>query len=162
MPRGPGRPTELAGRLYDYYGASLYRYALMLLADRAAAEDAVHQVFASLVALLARDGTVLDNAEHYLRRAVRNECYSVLRRATRDPGGVLLKRADKYVVYSVGMNRVDDGGDRSVLRDEKRQTTAATALEPTAPSRVETYETLDISTSTTFWIVMYDGLNLTE
>ncbi len=83
MPRRPDDPTELAGRLYDQYGASLYRYALMLLADRAAAEDAVHQVFASLIALVARQATALENAEHYLRRAVRNECYSVLRRSVR-------------------------------------------------------------------------------
>jgi RNA polymerase sigma-70 factor (ECF subfamily) len=63
------------GRLYDEYGASLYRYALMLLADHAAAEDAIHQVFARLVAR----PPAIDEDEHYLRRAVRNECYSALR-----------------------------------------------------------------------------------
>jgi RNA polymerase sigma-70 factor (ECF subfamily) len=63
------------GRLYDEYGASLYRYALMLLADHAAAEDAIQQVFARLVAR----PRAIDEGEHYLRRAVRNECYSVLR-----------------------------------------------------------------------------------
>lgn len=83
MPRGPDDPTELAGRLYDQYGASLYRYALMLLADRSAAEDAVQQVFASVLALAARTPAI-DNAGHYLRRAVRNECYSTLRRTVRD------------------------------------------------------------------------------
>jgi RNA polymerase sigma-70 factor (ECF subfamily) len=63
------------GRLYDQYGASLYRYALMLLADHAAAEDVIQQVFARL---LARPRAI-DETEHYLRRAVRNECYSALR-----------------------------------------------------------------------------------
>ena len=63
------------GRLYDRCGASLYRYALMILADPSAASDAVHDVF---VAVLRR-GVALDNAEHYLRRAVRNACYGVLR-----------------------------------------------------------------------------------
>jgi RNA polymerase sigma-70 factor (ECF subfamily) len=63
------------GRLYDQYGASLYRYALMLLADHAAAEDAIQQVFARLVAR----PRAIDEGEHYLRRAVRNECYSALR-----------------------------------------------------------------------------------
>jgi RNA polymerase sigma-70 factor (ECF subfamily) len=97
MPRRPDDPTELAGRLYDQYGASLYRYALVVLADRAAAEDAVHQVFASLIVLMGRESTALENAEHYLRRAVRNECYSALRRSTRgesvarSPGGTLLQ-----------------------------------------------------------------------
>ena len=78
MPRGGGQPTELAGRLYDQYGASLYRYALLLLADQAAAEDVVQQVFASLMAAMRRNAAI-DNAEHYLRRAVRNACYSMLR-----------------------------------------------------------------------------------
>ena len=72
--RGDG-PAAHVGRLYDQYGASLYRYALMLLADHAAAEDAIHQVFARLVAR-PRD---IDENERYLRRAVRNECYSTLR-----------------------------------------------------------------------------------
>lgn len=91
MPRASDDPTALAGRLYDEYGASLYRYALMLLADRSAAEDAVHQVFASFIALIAREARAIDNAEHYLRRAVRNECYSTLRRSTRDQGEVVLQ-----------------------------------------------------------------------
>ena len=68
-----------AGRLYDEFGASLFRYALMILADREAAEDAVHQVFAALVLKGTRR---LDQPEHYLRRAVRNACYSTWRERT--------------------------------------------------------------------------------
>ena len=83
MRRRPDDPTAMAGRLYDQHGASLFRYALMLLADRSAAEDAVQQVFASLMTLVARDAAPIENAEHYLRRAVRNECYSALRRTVR-------------------------------------------------------------------------------
>jgi len=64
------------GHLYDQCGASLYRYALMILADPASAADAVHDVFVGVL----RAGVALENAEHYLRRAVRNECYSALRR----------------------------------------------------------------------------------
>jgi RNA polymerase sigma-70 factor (ECF subfamily) len=63
-------------RLYDAHGASLYRYAVMLLFDHAAAEDAVQQVFAAVL----RGSGRLDNELHYLRRAVRNECYSTLRK----------------------------------------------------------------------------------
>src|SRR5258708_4059307 len=73
-------PQSLAGRLYDSYGASLYRYALMLLQETSAAEDAVHQVFASLLKI---GHTALEHDAHYLRRALRNECYSMLRRRTR-------------------------------------------------------------------------------
>ena len=65
-----------ADRLYDSFGASLYRYALMILANREAAEDVLQQVF---VALLDRGARHIENEEHYLRRAVRNGCYSVLR-----------------------------------------------------------------------------------
>lgn len=70
---------SLVGRLYDTYGASLYRYAVLLLADPGAAEDAVHQVFATILRRPPR----FDDEAHYLRRAVRNECYSHLRRRKR-------------------------------------------------------------------------------
>lgn len=73
------RPREAAsaraGRLYDEFGTDLYRYAVMLLADATAAEDAIQQVFAALL----RNTAVIDNEAHYLRRSVRNECYSMLR-----------------------------------------------------------------------------------
>ena len=73
-PRDDAR--SLVGRLYDTYGAALYRYAVILLADAAAAEDVVQQVFTTILRLQPR---MVDEA-HYLRRAVRNECYSHLRR----------------------------------------------------------------------------------
>lgn len=74
---------SLVGRLYDAYGASLYRYAVLLLADFAAAEDAVQQVFA---AILRRPPRLEYDDARYLRRAVRNECYSILRRRQRQVG----------------------------------------------------------------------------
>jgi len=74
--RPPDDARSLVGRLYDTYGASLYRYAAVLLADATAAEDVVQQVFTSIL----RKGPRLDEEAHYLRRAVRNECYSHLRR----------------------------------------------------------------------------------
>jgi len=77
-----GDPGERVGVLYDRYADSLYRYALMILADPAAAADAVQQVF---VGLLRRQGAELDSDERYLRRAVRNECFSALRRRQREP-----------------------------------------------------------------------------
>jgi RNA polymerase sigma-70 factor (ECF subfamily) len=48
----------------------------MILADAASAEDALHEVFAKLLT----QRTIIDNEQRYLRRAVRNECYSALRR----------------------------------------------------------------------------------
>jgi RNA polymerase sigma-70 factor, ECF subfamily len=69
-------PEHEAGRLYDAYGASLYRYALMILASREGAEDVIQQVFAALLDTRRRR---IDDEERYLRRAVRNACYSALR-----------------------------------------------------------------------------------
>jgi len=73
--------AALVGRLYDAHGAALYRYALMLLGDHAAAEDAVQQVFTALF----RQAGQIENELHYLRRSVRNECYSTLRQLRRTP-----------------------------------------------------------------------------
>lgn len=78
MPRPPD--DECIGRLYDRYGASLYRYAVMVLADGAAAADVVQTVFVNLVR--RRFSPEFD--ECYLRRATRNECFSALRRRRRD------------------------------------------------------------------------------
>jgi RNA polymerase sigma-70 factor (ECF subfamily) len=76
----PGADSDegtLAGRLYDAHGASLYRYAVLLLADAVAAEDVIQQVFTALV---RRPPVCVDDDGRYLRRAVRNACYSQLRR----------------------------------------------------------------------------------
>ena len=56
---------------------------LMIVGDGDGAEDVVHQVFVKLLAGPApRDD--IRSAEAYLRRAVRNECYSWLRARHRD------------------------------------------------------------------------------
>jgi RNA polymerase sigma-70 factor (ECF subfamily) len=68
--------SEWIGRAYDAYAAGLYRYALMLLRDPSAASDVVQQVFVSLM----RQRRAIDALDRYLRRAVRNECFSVARR----------------------------------------------------------------------------------
>ena len=80
-----GRPSgddlgEDVGRLDDRHAADLYRYALMVLADHAAAADVVQQVFLGVL----RAGRRLEVSERYLRRAARNECYSWLRRRRRE------------------------------------------------------------------------------
>jgi DNA-directed RNA polymerase specialized sigma24 family protein len=80
MTRRSSDESAEIGRLYDRFGAGLYRYAVMVLADPSAASDVVQQVFAAVIE--RRPG--IDDAEHYLRRAVRNECYSTLRRRRRE------------------------------------------------------------------------------
>jgi RNA polymerase sigma-70 factor, ECF subfamily len=69
--------------LYDQHGARLYRYAHLLLADRAAAEDAVQEAFCQLARAALTNPAVLTVA--YLTTIVRNECFSVLRRRGRRP-----------------------------------------------------------------------------
>jgi RNA polymerase sigma-70 factor, ECF subfamily len=73
--------TDWVGRAYDRYADTLYRYAVMILADCDEAADAVHRVF---VGLLGRRRADVEQLAHYLRRATRNECYSRLRRRARE------------------------------------------------------------------------------
>jgi RNA polymerase sigma-70 factor, ECF subfamily len=69
------------GSTYDRLAPSLYRYALMILADRAAAEDVVHDVFVALVATNRPDAA----SDAYVRQSVRNACFSLLRRRKWQP-----------------------------------------------------------------------------
>ena len=82
-PRDEAWNTRVAG-LYDRLGVSLYRYALMILADPTGAADVVQQVF---VGLIQRHNAAIASEERYLRRAVRNECYSTLRRRRNESFG---------------------------------------------------------------------------
>lgn len=73
-------PDDPFDRLYNRFAVSLYRYALMVLANPEEAADAVQQVFLGVL----RKRNALELEERYLRRAVRNECYSALRRRRHD------------------------------------------------------------------------------
>ena len=68
--------------LYLRFGPGLYKYALALLANRAAAEDVIQQVF---LAILKWPDLQMRSEVDYLRQAVRNECYSVARRIAAAP-----------------------------------------------------------------------------
>jgi RNA polymerase sigma-70 factor (ECF subfamily) len=67
--------------VYAESGPRLYRYALMILADRRDAEDVLQQVFASM--LSTRTLPAIDDAGAYFRSAVRNAAYSLLRQRRR-------------------------------------------------------------------------------
>jgi RNA polymerase sigma-70 factor (ECF subfamily) len=99
--------TGTIGAAYDRYAASLFRYAAVVLGDPFAAADAVHQVFAAWLG----GANSTDNEEHYLRRAVRNQCFSALRRRQReppDPGPVLepVDRAAANTEQQVAIERM--------------------------------------------------------
>jgi RNA polymerase sigma-70 factor (ECF subfamily) len=68
--------TDWIGRAYSQYADALHRYAIIVLANRTDAADVAHEVFA---ALLRKRPAKIDHLEAYLKRAVRNACYSRLR-----------------------------------------------------------------------------------
>ena len=106
-------PTdEWIGQLYDRYGAALYRYAVMVLADPAAASDAVQTVF---VAVLRRRSAP-EHDERYLRRAVRNECFSMLRQRRRNR----IDGVDGAILEAVAGND-DRPDDRLALEQALRE-----------------------------------------
>jgi RNA polymerase sigma-70 factor (ECF subfamily) len=75
----PDDQADVLGRLYDLHAPALYRYALMLLARPAAAEDVVQDAFAGLLGATVRP----EDVARYLKVSVRNGCYSRLRRRQR-------------------------------------------------------------------------------
>lgn len=70
-------PTSDLQAAYARSAAGLFRYALMLTANHAEAEDAVQQVF---TAVATRGTAGIGSLDHYLRTSIRNECYSRLTR----------------------------------------------------------------------------------
>jgi RNA polymerase sigma-70 factor (ECF subfamily) len=104
--------AERIGRLYDRFAGVLYRYALMILADPAGAADAVQQVF---VALLGGAGGAMNDEERYLRRSVRNACYSALRQ--RRPN--VLSASDAPLLEAMAMD-ADQPDERIAIEQAMR------------------------------------------
>jgi RNA polymerase sigma factor (sigma-70 family) len=77
-----GYPAEAVTALYQAYSLSLIRLAVVMLGDRAAAEDVVQEAFCGLY---LRWHTLADtgNALSYVRSSVLNGARTVLRRHTR-------------------------------------------------------------------------------
>jgi RNA polymerase sigma-70 factor (ECF subfamily) len=71
--------------LYDEYGPRLYRYAVLILGDRDAAEDALQEAFCQFAQALRKRQDIGTLA--YVTTIVRNECYSRLRRRRRSRAG---------------------------------------------------------------------------
>jgi RNA polymerase sigma-70 factor (ECF subfamily) len=101
------------GRLYDRFAGPLYRYALMILADPGGAADAVQQVF---VAVLSGGGAEMDDEERYLRRAVRNECFSALRQRKRS----IVTAVDTQLLEAVAAN-ADRPDERLAIEQALRE-----------------------------------------
>jgi hypothetical protein len=69
------RSTRLVARVYAESGPRRYRCALMILADHGDAEDVIQRVFATLLDKAPR----IDHEPAFVRTAVRNAAYSLLR-----------------------------------------------------------------------------------
>ncbi len=69
---------------YQQYSGELYRYALMILADHSDAEDAVQQTFTKIMKTGKQHQ--IESYNGYLRTAVRNECYEIIRKRERLDG----------------------------------------------------------------------------
>ena len=77
--------------MYDEHGARLYRYAVLILADPAAAEDVVQDAFCQLARMRERNAGAITLP--YAIRVVRNACYTWLRKRRAHPSEAPLLEA---------------------------------------------------------------------
>ena len=125
----PGPLTATAGEWHDValifrqHHADLVRLALLLVGDRACAEDVVQDVFTRLCA--RRRHLDQDRALAYIRTAVVNGCRSVLRRRTLTRRIVITRAAS-------GRDTQESAEDTAILAEDRRRVLAALA---TLPSR---------------------------
>lgn len=124
----PGRPAAAeAGEwpdvalIYRQHHADLVRLALLLVGDRACAEDVVQDVFTRL----CTRGRVLaqDSALAYVRTAVVNGCRSVLRRRA-------LARRVAVTRAAPGPDTQESAETMVILAEDRRRVLAALAALP--------------------------------
>ncbi len=88
LPPAAPAPAEAVTALYQAHALGLIRLAVIMLGDRAAAEDVVQEAFCGLYRRWhALSDT--ENAQRYVRSSVINGCRSVLRRRNRQPAGLV-------------------------------------------------------------------------
>ena len=107
-------PQQMLAALYDACAADLYRYALVILADHGAAEDALHEAFARLAARSHRLREIACGKQ-YLRTVVRNECYRIWHdRARQNPTGEMV--AKEPILEPAADGAIDDDLLRRIER----------------------------------------------
>jgi RNA polymerase sigma-70 factor (ECF subfamily) len=89
---------------YEQNAGNLYRYALMILANPEVAKDVVQQVFTNMMKMGKRL-LEIESSNDYLRTAVRNECYSIIKKMQRFDGRVkqlsaepILEKLDNEII----------------------------------------------------------------
>lgn len=86
--RGFETPAGKIEKSYEKYGSELYKFAVILLADVEAAEDVVQQVFTKILKL-GKKVLEIDDLNSYLRKAVRNQCYEVIKKKSRQNKAII-------------------------------------------------------------------------
>ena len=103
--------------LYETHGRALLAYACALLRDPSAAEDALHQVFLSV---LRGRASIDGDPKAYLFRSVRNAAFNHIRGQAREvelaDGGVWLESPDGSVETSMALQSA-----LNALPDEQRE-----------------------------------------
>ena len=124
----PGRPEVAPGGewhdvtlIFRQHHADLVRLALLLVGDRACAEDVVQDVFTRLCA--RRPDLEHDRAMAYIRTAVVNGCRSVLRRRT-------LTRRVMTARGAPWRDTQESAEDTAILAEDRRRVLAALAALP--------------------------------
>lgn len=107
----PSDPQEQLAAAYDRYAAGLYRYALMIMTDHSSAEDAVQQIFVKL-AVRGERISEITSCNGYLRTAVRNECYRLLRQRKHSghenlESAAILEPVDKEALNQEQQRRIE-------------------------------------------------------
>jgi len=113
--------ASIVSALYAEHALGLTRLAQVMLGDRAAAEDVVHDAFCGLC---RRWGDLTDprKAPAYLRSSVLNGCRSVLRRRAR---GAVDPALGAEVLFSQGASGLGAGADAPLLASEDRRAVLA-------------------------------------
>jgi len=88
---------EQVERLYEQHGAALVAYGCALSGNRAAAEDAIQQVFLNLLKTGIAEP---ENPRAYLYRAVRNRIFNAVRGASRE---AVLDAAEAWFAAPAGV-----------------------------------------------------------
>ncbi len=163
--RSPSRPDgpadglrEQLAAVYDAHAAGLYRYAVMVLADAASAEDAVQQTFTKLIA----GGRIAQVASQrsYLRSAVRNECYRILRRkrprAEADAQQAILEPVDGRAIDAERRDRLEQA--LRALPGQQREVVHMRVYEQMTFQRVADELGVSINTVASRWRYAMDKL----
>ena len=93
-------------RAYDKYADELFKYALMILADYGSAEDAVQQAFVKVLKMKNRTSHI-ESYQGYLRTAVRNECYEIIKKRNRLMG-MLKKFSSAAILENTTAGEADE------------------------------------------------------